>query len=78
MADPVISIQAEPFGIGFAVLILPPPMGIGHDAEFPGYDEALAYALRLQRTMRWRIRDLVEGEARLERWAAEGEPTTER
>ena len=55
--DPPITIVPEVFGAAIDVVVIPPPMGIGHDREFPDRAGALAYALQLQKATGWRLVD---------------------
>jgi len=61
--DPTITIVPEVFGAAIDVVVIPPPMGIGHDREFQDHAGALAYALQLQKVTGWRVRDLCQAEA---------------
>ena len=56
-----IAIELEPFGYGFDVRVLPPPVGIGHDREFRDLAEARSYAATLSRATGWPIVDHADG-----------------
>ena len=51
-----IVVNVEPFG--FAVEVLPPPAGVGHDAEFNCLTPAREYANRLHLAHGWQLIDL--------------------
>lgn len=57
-ADHTITIRDAVDGPGFVVEILPPPLGVGHDREWPTHKSAYNYAVGLRMTMRWPVRDL--------------------
>ena len=52
-----IAIEIEPFGFGFDVRVLPPPIGVGHDREFRETADARSYAATLARATGWPIVD---------------------
>lgn len=60
-SEPIILVKEEPFGFGYDVEVLPAPLGVGHNREFRGRSGAISYALQLQKTMGWRVRDLTAG-----------------
>ncbi|MFL0585833.1 hypothetical protein ACH0BU_04225 [Sphingomonas olei] len=60
--DHRIAIELEPFGYGFDVRVLPPPIGIGHDREFRDVVEARSYAATLSRATGWPIVDRAGGD----------------
>ena len=52
-----IAIEIEPFGYGFDVRVLPPPIGIGHDREFRSAPDARSYAGSLAKATGWPVVD---------------------
>ena len=52
-----IAIEVEPFGFGWDVRVLPPPVGIGHDREHRSIADARAYAATLSKATGWPVVD---------------------
>lgn len=58
--DQTIVIRREVFDTAYEVVVLPPPVRVGHDREFQSLQAARAYAADLSRAMSWPAVDLCD------------------
>jgi hypothetical protein len=62
--QPDILLAESEDGYGFAVTVVPPPTGPGHDRDFSGYIDARTYARGLRWANGWKLVDRVDARTR--------------